>query len=109
LAIYAATIGDKNLLLYAAVPILFFASQFIRAVLRQKMANKLLKYEHRASSIEHRAIKAAIAADVFLFWLWSLLMLFFIISSAFGRTIIWGGTRYKLLGPTQTIVLTKNP
>jgi len=98
LAIYAATIGDKNLFLYATVPILFFTGQFIRAVLRQKMANKLLKYEHQA-------MNAAIAADILLFWLWSFLMLFFIISSAFGRTIVWGKIRYKLLGPLETITL----
>jgi len=105
LAVYAATIADKNLPLYVAVPVLFLTGQFIHAVLRQKMADKLLKYVHRASGIEHRAMKAAWAADILLFWLWSLLMLFFIISSAFGRTIQWRGIRYKLLGPTETIVL----
>jgi ceramide glucosyltransferase len=112
LAVYAATIADKNLPLYAAVPILFLTGQFIHAILRQKMADKLLKYEPQASNIstgrltaEHRAMKAARAADILLFWLWSLLMLFFIISSAFGRTIRWRGIRYKLLGPTETIVL----
>ena len=105
LAIYAARIGDENLPLFAAVPILFFTGQFIRAVLRQKVANKLLKYERRAMSDEHRAMKAACAADILFFWAWSLLMLFFIISSAFGRTICWRGVRYKLMGPTETIVL----
>jgi ceramide glucosyltransferase len=104
LAIYAASIRDKNLLLYAAVPILFFIAQFIRAVLRQKMANKLLKYERRAAGDGRRAI----AADILFFWLWSPLLLFFIISSAFGRTIQWRGIRYKLLGPTETIVLSHN-
>jgi hypothetical protein len=98
------------------VPVLFFTAQFIRAVLRQKMAYKLLNYEHRASSGacpersrgERRAMKAAIAADLLFFWLWSLLMLLFIISSAFGRTICWRGIRYKLLGPTETIVLNED-
>jgi ceramide glucosyltransferase len=108
LAIYAASIGDKNLPLYAAVPILFFTAQFIRAVLRQKMADKLLKYERRATSDEQRAMKAACTADILFFWVWSPLLLSFIISSAFGRTICWGGIRYKLLGPTQTIVLSED-
>jgi len=115
LAIYAASIGDKNLLLYAAVPILFFTSQAGRAILRQRMISKLLKYEpqtssieYRVSSIEHRALKAAAVADILLFWVWSLLLLFFIISSAFGRTIEWRGIRYKLLSPTETIVLNKD-
>jgi len=111
LAIYAASVGDKNLPLYAAVPILFFTAQFIRAVLRQRMADKLLKYEQprfakatqgkRATSDGRRAM----AADILFFWLWSPLMLFFIISSAFGRTIEWRGIRYKLLGPLETITL----
>jgi len=101
-AIYAAMIGEGNLPLFAAVPILFFAGQLTRAILRQRMISKLLKYDWPK-------MKAAAAADIFLFWLWSLLMLFFIISSAFGRTICWRGIRYKLLGPTETIILTKNP
>ncbi len=122
LALYAATIADENLSLYAAVPILFFTAQFIRAVLRQKMADKLLKYEprlsavasakaeatsdeQRATSDERRAMKAACAADILFFWVWSPLLLFFIISSAFGRTIRWRGIRYKLLGPLETITL----
>ena len=109
LAVYAATIGDKNQLFFAAVPILFFTGQFIRAVLRQKMANKLLKYEIRDTRYEQRALRAAYAADILLFWVWSLLLLFFIISSAFGRTICWRGIRYKLLSPTQTIVINKDP
>lgn len=96
LAIYAAMIQDKNLLLFTAVPVVFFLSQLSRALLRQKMADKLL--EHKRG-----AMRAACLADILAFWLWSLLLLFLIISSAFGRTICWGGIRYKLLGPTQTI------
>jgi len=98
LAIYAAMIQDKNLLLFAAVPVVFFLSQLSRAIFRQKMATKLIEYERRA-------MRAACLADIFAFWLWSLLLLFLIISSTFGRTICWGGIRYKLLGPTETIVI----
>jgi len=118
LAIYAAvksSIINHQLSILVAVPILFFSAQFIRAVLRQKMAGKLLKYERclsavasakaEASSIEHRALKAATLADILFFWLWSPLLLLFIISSAFGRTICWRGIRYKLLGPLETIML----
>ena len=32
------------------------------------------------------------------------LLLLFIVSSAFGRTICWRGIRYKLLSPTEIIV-----
>jgi len=97
LAIYAGTIQNEHLPLFAAVPAVFFVGQLIRAILRQRMAGKLLKHKRRA-------MRAACAADILAFWLWSLLMLFLIISSAFGRTICWRGIRYKLLGPTETIV-----
>ena len=97
LVIYAAVIQHKNLLLFTAVPIVFFLGQLSRAILRQKMASRLLEHEHRA-------MRAACVADILAFWLCSLLLLFFIISSAFGRTICWRGIRYKLLGPTETIV-----
>ena len=73
----------------------------IRAILRQKMAKKLLKYESQDFGDLSRAARTA---DILLSWLWSLLLLVFIISSAFGRTICWRGIRYKLLGPTETIV-----
>jgi len=101
-AVYAAAIGEENLSLFAAaaVPILFFVSQMGQAILRQRMASKLLKKDR------HK-MKFAMAADILACWIWSLLLLFFIISSAFGRTICWRGIRYKLLGPTKTIVLAR--
>jgi len=97
LAIYAGAVHNEHLLLFAAVPVVFFVGQLIRAILRQRMAGKLLEHEQRA-------MRAACAADILAFWLWSLLMLILIISSAFGRTICWRGIRYKLLGPNETIV-----
>ena len=112
LAIYAAaqfSILNSQFSIFAAVPVLFFAGQMTRAILRQRMADKLLKYEIRDTRYEIRAMRAACAADVLFFWVWSLLLLGFIISSAFGRTIRWRRIRYKLLGPTRTIVLTKDP
>ena len=95
LAVYAGFIGEKNLLLFASVPIVFFAGQFIRAILRQKMIGKLLEKDRPQ-------MKFAMAADILLFWLWSLLLFILIISSVAGRTIVWRGVRYKLLGPTDT-------
>jgi hypothetical protein len=91
--------GLKPTLLFTAVPVVFFAGQFIRAILRQRMSSKLLKKDLPQ-------MKAAIAADILAFWVWSILLLSFIISSAFGRTIRWRGIRYKLLGPTKTIVMS---
>jgi hypothetical protein len=84
----------------AAVAVVFFVSQLTRAILRQKMAHRLLHDEHRA-------MRAACAADVVAFWLWSLLLLLLIVSSAFGRTICWRGIRYKLLSPTEIIIVGK--
>lgn len=84
--------------LFIAVPVVIFICQLMRAVLRQKMISILLKEEFPK-------MKAAMAADIIAFWAWSILLLALIISSAFGRTIRWRGIRYKLLGPTETIVI----
>ncbi len=102
---YHSLITNYQLLILVAVPVVFFAGQLIRAILRQQMADKLLHYERRETSDERRIIKAARTADIFFFWLWSLLLLLFIVSSAFGRTIQWRGIRYKLLGPSEIITL----
>jgi len=72
-----------------------------RAVIRQIIITKLLKDDAPK-------MKAAIIADILFFWVWSILLLFFIVSSAFGRTITWRQIRYKLIGPTETIVLGGN-
>ena len=98
IAVYAATIEDKNLPLFAAVPVVFFVSQLLRAILRQKMISKLLQKDWPQ-------LKPACAADILGFWIWSLLLLFLIVSSAFGRTICWRGICYKLRSPTDIIIL----
>jgi len=98
IAVYAAVTGDKNLPLFAVVPVVFFVSQLLQAILRQKMISNLLEKDWPQ-------MKAACAADILAFWLWSILLLFLIISSAFGRTLCWRGICYKLLGPTETIIL----
>ncbi len=81
-----------------AVPVSFFVIQLLNAILRQKMANKLLQ-------TERLRLKYATVADISAFGLWSLLLLFLTFSSAFGRTIHWRGIRYKLLSPTKTTIL----
>jgi cellulose synthase/poly-beta-1,6-N-acetylglucosamine synthase-like glycosyltransferase len=101
LAIYAAvksSIIDYQLLILLAVPVSFFAGQLSSAILRQKMIRKVLEKDWPK-------LKLACAADILFFWAWSLLLLFLIISSAFGRTICWRGTHYKLLGPSETIIV----
>jgi len=102
IAVYAAATGDRNLPLFAAVPVVFFISQLFQAILRQKMISSLLENDWPQ-------LKAACAADIFAFWVWSLFLLFLIISSAFGRTICWRGICYKLLSPTETIILGQQP
>lgn len=110
-AIYAAIIGHEHVNLFASVPIVFYANQLGRAAMRQAMAYHVLRDAYRVSrGTQHaaRSTRYAIAADVLACWLWSLLLLLFIISSAFGRTIRWRGIRYKLLSPTKIIVKSNN-
>lgn len=99
LAYYAATIQAKNLPLYVAVAVFFLAGHFLRAVLRQAMIVQLLR-EHVPQ------LRWAIVADVLGFWLWSIVLLGFILSSAVGRTIRWRGILYKLVSPTRTEVIS---
>jgi cellulose synthase/poly-beta-1,6-N-acetylglucosamine synthase-like glycosyltransferase len=99
-AAYAVATGEKNLALFVAVPILFFVSQMVQAILRQKMVGTLLKKDR------HK-MKLAMAADILACWIWPPLLLFFIISSAFGKTVCWRGIRYKLQGTTETAVFSR--
>ncbi len=101
LALYASiqlSVLNWQLAIFIAVPVVFFTSQMVRAILRQKMISRLLEGDLSK-------MKTACTVDILFFWLWSPLTLFFIISSAFGRTICWRGIRYKLLGPLETITL----
>jgi Glycosyltransferases, probably involved in cell wall biogenesis len=100
-AVYAATFEDKNILLFAAIPVFFLTNQLLQAIMRQAMISKLLEKDWPQ-------MKAACAADILGFWLWSPLMLLLIISSAFGRTLCWRGIRYKLPSPTEIIILDGN-
>jgi cellulose synthase/poly-beta-1,6-N-acetylglucosamine synthase-like glycosyltransferase len=97
LAIYGAYIQHEKLLVFVTVPVVFLVSQLARVILRQRMARKLLAQERRS-------MRAAYVADILAFWIWSLLLFFLIVTSAFGRTICWRGIRYKILSPTETII-----
>jgi ceramide glucosyltransferase len=98
LALYAAAAGNGHLVLCTAVSAIFFAGQLIRAALRQRMATRIL-HEFRSE------LRLAAAADILGSWLWALLLVAVIVSSAFGRTIRWRGIRYRLISPTRTEVL----
>jgi hypothetical protein len=78
--------------------VILLAGQIVRAVLRQTMAARILR-EYRDQ------LKPAAVADIVGGWLWSLLLLLLILSSAFGRTIRWRGIRYRLHSPGRTEVL----
>ena len=95
IAIYAWVISKSGLLLYAALPIIFYVCQIIRPILRQKMILRLL-------SEDKDKIAPAMYADILGNVIWSLVLLVCIVASAFGRTIVWRGIEYKLIGPTET-------
>lgn len=84
-----------------SLPIVFFFGQFIRAILRQKMIFTVL-------AKDRERMKVACIADMLFFWFWSLLMMFFIISSAFGRELSWRSIRYKLISPTKTEIISRD-
>ncbi len=98
LAHYAWTIGTKHIVLFTAAPVIFWVGHVIRAILRQAMIVQLLR-EHAYR------LRPAVIVDVLGFWLWSLVLLGFILSSAVGRTIRWRGIAYRLVSPTRTEVI----
>ena len=97
-AIYAAMTSHILFPLYASVPVLFFTGQVFRAILRQKMIARLLPDD---------AVKMKPAAimDILGTFVWSWVLFACIASSGFGRKIKWRGIRYKLISPTETIIL----
>ena len=98
MVIFAKIRSSEHLVLYSAVPVVFFVSQLLRALLRQQLIRKILPDD------KDKLLPAAIA-DISLFWLWSVIMLVMIITSAFGNIITWRGIRYKLISPNDTQVI----
>ena len=99
IAILAALSSQKLIALYATVPAVFLAGQICRSILRQKMIARLLpedKYK----------MKPAMVADILGNCIWSWILLGCIAASAFGRTITWRGIRYKLISPTETLIIS---
>ncbi len=97
-ALFAAINGLANLWFFIAVPAAALASQFARACMRQFVASQLLRGE-----LNH--MKLAIVSDILFFWVWSIILWVLIVSTSIGRTISWRGIRYKMLSPTETVVL----
>ncbi|MBE0534441.1 MAG: glycosyltransferase [Phycisphaerae bacterium] len=100
IAAYAAVAKPILFPLYAVVPVLFAGGQIYRSMLRQRMIMQLLPEEAAR-------LKATAIADTVGTFFWSWLLFVFIAASAFGRTITWRGIRYKLLGPYETVIVSK--
>ncbi|MHC4721422.1 MAG: glycosyltransferase family 2 protein [Planctomycetota bacterium] len=100
IAILAGLNSQKLFALYAAVPAIFLLGQICRSILRQKMITKLLPED------AHK-MKSAIIADILGNCIWSWVLFGCIVASAFGRTITWRGIRYKLISPTETIIINQ--
>jgi ceramide glucosyltransferase len=98
LAIFSFLKGTTDWHIFLAVAMVFFAGQMIRAFLRQMASLRIF-------SDQAEKMKTAVLADIIGSPLWSLILFFFIISSAFGRTITWRGVQYKLKGPAEVIRL----
>ena len=98
IAILAGLNSQKLFALYAAVPVIFLMGQICRSIFRQKMITKLLPED------AHK-MKPAIIADILGNCIWSWVLFGCIVASAFGRTITWRGIRYKLISPTETIII----
>jgi len=93
-------IPRQGRLLMGAVAAILFLGQGIRAFARQNMIARLLERDRDA-------LRSARLADITFFWGWSLLLMVFFITSAFGRTICWRGIRYKIYGLTEMTIIDK--
>jgi cellulose synthase/poly-beta-1,6-N-acetylglucosamine synthase-like glycosyltransferase len=83
----------------ASIPAVFAGGSFWLAYLRQRMIVHLLPDDISG-------LRAAARADRWGTLVWSWLLLICILSSAFGNTITWRGIRYRILGPTETRILS---
>lgn len=99
LALWAVRVGHPSAGLCISVPVVFFASQLFRAVLRQHLIVKLLPKEKNT-------LTAARWVDITLFWLLSILLLGIILTSAIGKTITWRGIKYRLNSPTDIEIIS---
>ena len=98
LTAYAVAVRPAFWLEYAAVGVVFLTCQMIRAIIRQKLAFRLLEGEREA-------LRLARWADWLGFWVWGWLMLAVIVASAFGNTIQWREIRYRIHGATDIEII----
>ena len=98
----AAAAFSREHVFFATLFAIFLGNQAFRAIVRQTTAGALLA-EHRDR------MRTARIADILGFWLWSGLLLTFILSSAFRRTITWRGIKYRMTSLTDTTMLAPDP
>jgi len=79
-------------------PVVFLVCQWLHAFLRQRTIGILLERDKAE-------MRPAARADLCLFWLFSLILLAILITSAFGNTLAWRGIRYRLHGPTRIEII----
>jgi hypothetical protein len=73
----------------------FIICQLLRVCIRQYVTSRILvRYKHE--------LKKAALFDCLTSAVGTLVMLLFIVSSAFGSHIVWRGNRYKIINATQT-------
>ena len=101
LAIFSYLNGLEYRQTFLAAAIIFLAGQTIRAFLRQRMIFRLL-------AAETAKMRITALADIIGGSLWSLILFFCILSSAFGSIITWRGVKYKLISPTEVIRLAED-
>lgn len=100
LAIWAKLTNADYIILCMAVPVVFAICQFVRAVIRQKIAFKLLPQQ----KMKLRPVRVA---DMLFFWFWTIILMIMILSTVFGRKIVWRGIRYKINSPTDIEVVNR--
>lgn len=98
IAVLAFAANSSDLWLFVLAPAVTFFSHLTNAIYRKKMVENML-------SEQKKQLMKATRIDICFFWLWPVLMLAAIISSAFGNQICWRGIKYKLVSPTETRVL----
>lgn len=91
-------IGPDPSIALIAWPIVFLLAQWLHAFLRQRTVGILLEKDKAR-------MKPAARADLALFWLFSIILLVILLSSAVGRTIRWRGIRYRLNSPTDIEII----
>ena len=98
LAIFSYLTGAQYRQAFLLTAVVFFAAQIIGALLRQRMIFRIL-------AADAAKMKRAMLADIIGGPVWLLILFCCIVSSAFGRIIMWRGVKYKLIGPTEVIRL----